>query len=115
VWWPLSIGVHRARRHLLTGDPIDAETACAYGLVTDLVDSADQVLDAARALAGKVAALPPLAVQGTKRSLNRIAQLRAAEVLELSLALEEQTLASADLLEAIAAVKHRRPGSYTGA
>jgi enoyl-CoA hydratase len=115
VWWPLSIGLHRARRHLLTGDPLDAETAHAYGLVTDLVDTADQVLDAARRLAEKIAALPPLAVQGTKRSLGRIAQLRAAEILELSLALEEQTLSSADLLEAIEAFKQRRLGSYEGA
>jgi enoyl-CoA hydratase len=114
VWWPQSIGLHRARRHLLTGDPIDGETAFAYGLVTDLVDSAAEVLPAARALAAKIAALPPLSVQGTKRALNHIAELRAAEVLELSLALEKETVASEDILEAIAAFKERRPGDYRG-
>jgi enoyl-CoA hydratase len=114
VWWPQSIGLHRARRHLLTGDPIDGETALAYGLVTDLVDTPEEVLDAARSLATKIAALPPLAVQGTKRSLNHVAQLRTAEILELSLALENETLSSADLLEAIAAFRERRPGRFGG-
>jgi enoyl-CoA hydratase len=114
VWWPQSIGLHRARRHLLTGDPIDGATAFAYGLVTDLVDEADHVLDTARDLARRIAALPPLAVQGTKRSLNHVAALRAAEVLELSLALERETLSSADLLEAVSAFRERRIGRYRG-
>lgn len=114
VWWPQSIGLHRARRHLLTGDPIDGETAFTYGLVTDLVDAPGDVQPAARALAAKIAAMPPLSVQGTKRSLNHIAELRAAEVLELSLALEKETVASQDILEAIAAFKERRPGRYRG-
>jgi enoyl-CoA hydratase/carnithine racemase len=114
VWWPQSIGMPRARRHLLTGDPIDGATAFAYGLVTDLVDEPEQVLAEARRLAQHIAALPPLAVQGTKRALNRVAQMRAAEILEFSLMLEEETLSSADLLEAVAAFKEQRAGRYSG-
>lgn len=112
--WPAAAGMVRARRHLLTGDPIDAETAFALGLVTDLVDDSTDVLDAARALASRIAALPPLAVQGTKRALNRLVQQRAGEVFDLSLAYEEATLASQDLLEGIAAFEERRPGDYLG-
>jgi enoyl-CoA hydratase len=114
IWWTQSMGLHRARRHLLTGDAIDGATAFDCGLVTDLVDETDQVLPAALALAKKIAALPPLAVQGTKRSLNHIAEIRAGEVLELGLLLEDQTLSSADLLEAITAFKERRPGRFRG-
>lgn len=112
--WPQSVGMLRARRHLLTGDPVDAELAHAMGLVTDLVDTPDDVLPAARALAGRIAKLPPLAVQGTKRALNRVTQLRAGEVVDLSLAYEETTLASKDLLEAIDSFTERRPGAYQG-
>jgi enoyl-CoA hydratase len=112
--WPQSVGMLRARRHLLTGDPIDAETAAAMGLVTDLVDTPDEVLPAAQALAARIAALPPLAVQGTKRALNRVTQLRAGEVVDLSLAHEETTLASRDLLEAIDSFTERRPGNFQG-
>jgi enoyl-CoA hydratase len=113
--WPAAAGMLRARRHLLTGDPIDARTALTLGLVTDLVDSRDEVVPEARALAHRIAALPPLAVQGTKRALNRVTQQRCGEVLDLSLALEEATLASSDVLEGIAAFRERRPGDYQGA
>jgi enoyl-CoA hydratase len=83
-------------------------------LVTDLVDTPDDVLPAAQALARRIAALPPLAVQGTKRSLNRVLQQRAGEVLELSLAYEGASVASDDVLEALSAFKERRPGQYHG-
>jgi enoyl-CoA hydratase len=46
--------------------------------------------------------------------LNRITQQRAGEMLDLSLAYEEATLASDDLLEGIAAFQEKRPGNYTG-
>ena len=113
--WPQSVGMLRAKRHLLTGDPLSATDAFALGLVTDLVETPDEVLPAARALAERIAALPPLAVQGTKKALNRVVQQRAGEVIDLSFAYEATTLRSADLLEAIAAFKERRPGRYLGA
>ena len=53
-----AIGMLRARRHLLTGDPVLAEEGHAMGLVTDLVDTADEVRPAAAALAERIAALP---------------------------------------------------------
>jgi enoyl-CoA hydratase len=112
--WSAAAGMLRARRHLLTGDPLDAETAFTLGLVTDLVDTAKEVVPAAAALASRIAALPPLAVQSTKRALNRVTQQRAGEVLELSLALEEATLATADVIEGIDAFLENRPGRYTG-
>jgi enoyl-CoA hydratase len=112
--WPAAAGMLRARRHLLTGDPLEAETAFQLGLVTDLVETPDDVLPAARALAERIAALPPLAVQLTKRALTRSLLQRAGEVIDLSLAYEETTLASDDLLEGITALKERRPGVFAG-
>ena len=112
--WPQSIGILVAKRHLLTGDRLGAERAWQLGVVSDLVDEPEDVLPAARALAGRIAALPPLAVQGTKRSLNRVVQERCGEVLDLSFAHESVTLASDDLLEAISAFEERRPGRYEG-
>ena len=114
VVWPAAAGLLRAKRYLLTGDRLSAEDAWAMGLVTDLVDGPDEVLPAARALAARMAALPPLAVQGTKRALNRVLQARAGEVLDLSFALEAAAMASDDLAEAIAAFKERRVPKYQG-
>ena len=112
--WPATAGIIRARRHLLTGDPLSAVDAHALGLVTDLVDQPEDALPAATAIAERIAALPPLAVQLTKRVLNRALAQRAGEILDLSLAYEERTLGSDDLLEGIAAIKERRPGHFIG-
>jgi enoyl-CoA hydratase len=112
--WPQSAGMLRARRYLLTGDAIDAERAYQFGLVTDLVDTPDEVGSEARRLAERLASLPPLAVQGTKRALNQITQLRAGEVVEVALLHESATLASDDLLEAISAFQEKRPAQYSG-
>lgn len=115
LMWPHAAGMLRAKRHLLTGDPLSAPDAYAMGLVTDLVESPDDVLPAALTLADRIAALPPLAVRGTKLALNAVLKRRAEEVFELALAQEVATLASEDLLEAIRAHKEQRPASFRGA
>jgi len=112
--WPQAIGMTRARRHLLTGDPLDAETAFQLGMVTDLVDTPDAAHPAATAIAQRIAKLAPLAVQGTKRALNQVSQQRASEVVDLALAFEEQTLATEDLMEGVSSFRERRAPSYTG-
>ena len=112
--WPQSAGLLTAKRYLLSGDAMDAEAALRAGLVTDLVDGPDDVLPAARALATRIAALPPLAVQGTKQALNALQRARFAEVMELSATLEAATLGSDDVREAITAFKERRAPRYQG-
>jgi enoyl-CoA hydratase len=114
VLWPLSVGMIRTKRHLLTGDPVLAEDGYLMGMVSDLVETPDEVLPAARALAGRIAALPPLAVRGTKRALNHVMRTRTEEVLELSLAYEAETIHTEDLLEAIDAFEAKRPGEFRG-
>ncbi|WP_280219638.1 enoyl-CoA hydratase/isomerase family protein [Nocardia neocaledoniensis] len=114
VFWPQSIGMVRTKRHLLTGDPVLAEDGYHMGMVSDLVDTPEEVLPAARALAERMAALPPQAVRGTKKALNHIMRQRSAEVLELGLAYEAETMHSEDLMEAVHAFEERRPGRFTG-
>jgi enoyl-CoA hydratase len=114
VTWPQSAGLLRAKRYLLTGDRIPAEAAYSMGLVTDLVDTAADCLPAARALAGRIAALPPLAVQHTKRALNQLLRHRTQEVFEFALRAELETFFSDDCGEAIAAMREKRPGRFVG-
>jgi enoyl-CoA hydratase len=112
--WPQSVGMLRAKRYLLTGDAMTGEEAHRFGLVTDLVDTPDEVLPAARALARRLASLPPLAVQGTKRALNSVLRHRFAEVMGEGLAHELTSLGSRDLREAIDAFKEKRDPDYLG-
>jgi enoyl-CoA hydratase len=114
VVWPETAGLLRAKRHLLTGDPLTAAEAFAMGLITDLVEAPQDVLPAALALAQRLASLPPRAVQGTKQALNLLLKQRASEVFELALALEASTMQSNDVLEAVDAFLHKRAAVFTG-
>jgi enoyl-CoA hydratase len=114
VVWPPSIGLIRTKRHLLLGDPVLAEDGYAMGMVSDLVDSPAEVLPTARELGRRLAALPPLAVQGTKRTLNAALAQQSAGVLDIGLMLELGTMQSQDLLEAIDAFEQKRQGRYEG-
>jgi enoyl-CoA hydratase/carnithine racemase len=64
------VGRERAAELLFTGEIIDAERAERIGLVGRVVDD-EQLLPAARELAGRIAANPPLAVAALKRGLRR--------------------------------------------
>lgn len=75
---PRLVGVGQAMKMLLTGEPVDAETALRIGLVEEVVDDA-QVAPRTLALAAKIASLSPVATQAVK------AGIRAA----LSMSLEQ--------------------------
>jgi enoyl-CoA hydratase len=75
-------GLNRASDLLLGMRELDAPTALAWGLLTDVVDAAE--IDArVRAMAERVATAPRAAVQGTKASLNmRVARMASEDLLE---------------------------------
>lgn len=112
--WPAHAGLAAAKRHLLWGAPLEGEAAHRLGLVSDLVPERDEVGPTARRLAEEAAALPPLAVQSTKRVLTAALRHRFHEVMALGLELEAATMASADHAEAIEAMAERRPPVFTG-
>jgi crotonobetainyl-CoA hydratase len=64
------IPIKRALELALTGQPIDAETAAAWGLVNRVV-APDDVRSAALDLAGVIAANAPTAVRQTKRVIHQ--------------------------------------------
>jgi enoyl-CoA hydratase len=114
VAWPLSAGMMLAKRHLLTGQPISAADAHRVGLISDLVGTSADVLPAAHRLAQTMAALPPIAVQGTKFALNHLVRQRFVEVGEIAAAMEYESLKSRDVIEAVAAIRERRNPRYNG-
>ncbi|MEX0847213.1 MAG: enoyl-CoA hydratase-related protein [Ilumatobacteraceae bacterium] len=64
------VGRERAAELLFTGEVIDAAAALELRLVSRVVPH-DELMPTARSIAARIAANPPLAVQGLKRGLRR--------------------------------------------
>lgn len=67
-FWPMSIGMMRAKKYVLTGDWLGAEEAVRIGLFTEVVDAGDS-LRRALEYARHLAALPAEAVAEIKAAL----------------------------------------------
>jgi enoyl-CoA hydratase len=113
VIWPLLVGVNRAKYMLMTGDLIYAEDAMAMGLVNRVVDEGG-ALPEALALARRLAAGAPYAVQSSKISVNKLIKAVSNLVLPLSLALEEVSMSKDDHREAVKAFQEKREPHFTG-
>jgi enoyl-CoA hydratase len=111
--WPLAIGMHRAKEHLMTGDPVTGPRAEAIGLVNRCLPDAE--LDGhVQALAEKLRDLPPNAVGFTKTAINVAMKQMAQAGFETSVGYELFTLKTDDFREATAAFLERRKGVFTG-
>ena len=102
---PLAIALELA----LTGDNVDAEWAVAHHLVNSVVPP-ERVLDEAIALAERIAANGPLAVQVTKRLVRAAAFQPADDVWRLQDELVRSVFESEDAREgALAFIEKRAP------
>jgi len=70
---PWVIGLKRARELLYLGDPIDAQTALAYGMVNRVVPRAE-LTTATLKIARRMALMSPEALAATKLAVNRGAE-----------------------------------------
>jgi crotonobetainyl-CoA hydratase len=101
---------------ILTGEPIDAETALRWGLVNAVVP-ADQVLPEALALAHRIAANAPLAVRASKRVARGIRDGAVPAEADGWAANDHEILAlmsSEDALEGPTAFAEKRPPQWKG-
>jgi 2-(1,2-epoxy-1,2-dihydrophenyl)acetyl-CoA isomerase len=110
---PRAIGMSRAAELLFTGDVIDAQTALAWGLVSQVVPDAD-LPAAALALAQRIAAQPPQALRLAKVLLRQGQSASYDTVLELSAAGQALMHHTADHEEGVAAILEKRAGVFTG-
>ena len=111
--WPLCMPMGAAKYYLMTGDRMDGREAARLGLALRAVPATD-LAEQALALAQRLASLPPLAVQGTIRALNRILRHRSELVLDTGLQLEAATFLSSDHKEAASAFVDKRSPAYHG-
>jgi enoyl-CoA hydratase len=115
VIWPLLIGVNRAKEFLMSGDSLDAHEAERIGLINHVVPD-EQLVEAVRVFARKLARGAPMAIRGTKVSINKYLQLMVTLILDMSLSIEARTYHSPDNIEAGKAFAEKRePRFSTGA
>lgn len=78
TWLPFIVGPMWAKRIILTGDHVSAQTAKDIGLVIDVVPH-DQLLPKAMELAERIALVPPLAVRFNKRMIDGVMEMMGVE------------------------------------
>lgn len=103
----------RALEMALLGDPVDAATALAWGLVLS-VEPRGSVHAAAHRLAETLASRPPLALRAVKRGVRSLAQAPMDEGYAEEMAELIRLMGTEDCAEAVRAWVERRPPRFRG-
>ncbi|MEW6643128.1 MAG: crotonase/enoyl-CoA hydratase family protein [Pseudomonadota bacterium] len=110
---PRLAGRKRALELLLTGDPFTAQQALSLGLVNAVVPH-DELLSAARGLAGRILRHSPLAVRSVITAVTRGLNVSIGEGLLVESEQFAAMVPTHDLSEGLAAWIARRPPAYAG-
>ena len=113
-WLPRIVGPGRARELTYTGEDFDGASALEMGLVNHCLPDADAALAKARAIAGRIAANPPIVVQGAKQVMNQGLESDLRAHLRLMSTWNSAFLPSQDIQEAVTAFFEKRPPVFQG-
>lgn len=112
---PRLVGPIRARAMALLGDPVDAPTALAWGLVWSVVEDS-ALLGAAMAVADRLAKLPPAGLKLTKQALDAAMDVSFDRQLDIERDLQSVAGSSEHHREAVRAfIEKREPVFQTRA
>ena len=109
---PRLAGYQRAAELLMTGEPFSAERAREIGLVNEIVP-AERLLDAALAVAEKLAAKPPAALTATKALMKRWLTAPVEEAMAAEGETFLRQVLSAEATEAISAFFEKRTPDFS--
>jgi enoyl-CoA hydratase len=110
---PRRVGLGKAMELALTADPVDAETALELGLI-DAVAEPGGALDAAVALADRIAKNAPLALAASKKLLREMQGRTEAEFWEMQGAHSAKVFGSEDAREGAVAFAEKREPAWKG-
>lgn len=110
---PRLIGYGQAMRLLLTGDPVDAETALRIGLVEEVVDDAD-LISRVNDLAEKIASFSPIATQSLKAAIRAALSMPLEAGLRYENELHVICMSAKDRKEGVKAFQEKRPATFSG-
>jgi len=114
--WSLTqrVGLARATgMAMLADEPIDAETAAAWGLIWKVVDD-DALMDEALRVARKLAAGATVALGLIKRELVNGQNATLEQALRFEAACQRQAFATEDFPEGVAAFQQKRAADFKG-
>lgn len=115
TWFlPRLVGSGAAAELVLTGDVIDAARALEIGLINRVVEP-EELIDAAVALAARIAAKSWRAVEAAKQSLRSTWQVDLATVLATNYWSAAALHPGPDVSEGVDAFLERRPPRFNGA
>jgi enoyl-CoA hydratase len=110
---PRLIGTAKAKEMILLGDPINAQEALAAGMIMKIT-SKDKLSSESHELAGRLAALPRLALQASKMLINKSQEVDLASGLELESRTFGGIAHTHDLAEGTKAFMEKRKPNFTG-
>jgi enoyl-CoA hydratase len=108
------IGEGRAKEMMFLGEPIDARTALAWGLINRIVPPGE-ALGAATHLASVLARRPGRALELCKQAIDLAFDTNEDDAIEKTLALSDQAFASADCREGVRAFFAKEEARFTHA
>ena len=106
-----SIGPSNAALMVMTGDPIDAPTALAWHLVSEVV-APDALLARAQAIAGTIASRAPIAAETAKLNLRAAFTMPIEAAIQYERDLQTICFATDDAAEGRAAFKDKRTPQF---
>jgi len=110
---PRAVGTAKAVELAITSDRVEARAALDMGLVHRVVQ-ADQLSAEVAALAGKLAAMPTVAIGLIKRLFREAAGLSLQETLAKEAEFQDLAAATDDHVEGVRAFTEKRQPTFTG-
>lgn len=106
-----AVGPSNAALMIMTGDPIDAQTALTWGLVSRVVPR-EQLLDEAMTVATAIAARAPIAAETAKVNLRAAYGMSIEDAITYERDLQTICFATEDAAEGRAAFKEKRSPNF---